>query len=109
MNETNPGAQHVVSRLMRESLMDKKLIAGTESAVRAILPRLNVVQIGGLSINSDGASTECESDANGQTCVSELENFTFTLEGVVIISADTMKAQSNSSNTNGTRLVRLIR
>jgi molybdenum storage protein len=54
MNETNPGAQHVVSRLMRESLMDKKLIAGTESAVRAILPRLNVVQIGGLSIMDRG-------------------------------------------------------
>ncbi|MEA2888795.1 MAG: hypothetical protein QOD11_3155, partial [Bradyrhizobium sp.] len=32
-----PSAQHVTSRLMRESLMDKKLIAGTESAVRAIL------------------------------------------------------------------------
>jgi molybdenum storage protein len=54
MNDTNPGAQHVVSRLMRESLMDKKLIAGTESAVRAILPRLNVVQIGGLSIMDRG-------------------------------------------------------
>jgi len=55
MNETG-GAQHVVSRLMRESLMDKKLIAGTESAVRAILPRLNVVQIGGLSIMDRGHS-----------------------------------------------------
>ena len=49
-----PGAQHVTSRLMRESLMDKKLIAGTESAVRAILPTLNVVQIGGLSIMDRG-------------------------------------------------------
>src|SRR5438477_4695039 len=39
---------------MRESLMDKKLIAGTESAVRAILPRLNVIQIGGLSIMDRG-------------------------------------------------------
>jgi molybdenum storage protein len=53
MNEL-PGAQHVTSRLMRESLMDKKLIAGTESAVRAILPTLNVVQIGGLSIMDRG-------------------------------------------------------
>jgi molybdenum storage protein len=53
MNES-PGAQHVTSRLMRESLMDKKLIAGTESAVRAILPTLNVVQIGGLSIMDRG-------------------------------------------------------
>src|ERR1051325_8101216 len=49
-------AQHVVSRLMRESLMDKKVIAGTESAVRAILPALNVVQIGGLAIMDRGHS-----------------------------------------------------
>jgi molybdenum storage protein len=49
-------AQHVVSRLMRESLIDKKVIAGTESAVRAILPSLNVVQIGGLSIMDRGHS-----------------------------------------------------
>ena len=49
-----PGAQHVVSRLMRESLVDKKVIAGTEAPVRAILPRLNVVQIGGLSIMDRG-------------------------------------------------------
>jgi hypothetical protein len=48
------GAQHVVSRLMRESLMDKTLIAGTESPVRAILPNLNVIQIGGLSIMDRG-------------------------------------------------------
>lgn len=50
------GAQHVVSRLMRESLVDKKVIAGTESPVRAILPRLNVVQIGGMSIMDRGAA-----------------------------------------------------
>jgi molybdenum storage protein len=48
------GAQHVVSRLMRESLMDKALIAGTEAPVRAILPNLNVIQIGGLSIMDRG-------------------------------------------------------
>src|SRR5438874_3553284 len=41
---------------MRESLIDKKLIAGTESSVRAILPTLNVVQIGGLSIMDRGHS-----------------------------------------------------
>src|SRR2546423_15226824 len=41
---------------MRESLIDKKLIAGTESAVRAILPTFNVVQIGGLSIVDRGHS-----------------------------------------------------
>jgi len=56
MNDAAAGAQHVVSRLMRESLVDKKLIAGTESAVRAILPTLNVVQIGGLSIMDRGHS-----------------------------------------------------
>lgn len=49
-----PGAHHVVSRLMRESLMDKALIAGTASPVRAILPNLNVIQIGGLSIMDRG-------------------------------------------------------
>jgi molybdenum storage protein len=54
MNDVNAGAQHVVSRLMRESLMDKTLIAGTESPVRAILPNLNVIQIGGLSIMDRG-------------------------------------------------------
>jgi molybdenum storage protein len=54
MNETTTGAQHVVSRLMRESLMDKSLIAGTESPVRSILPSLNVIQIGGLSIMDRG-------------------------------------------------------
>jgi molybdenum storage protein len=54
MNSDRLGAQHVVSRLMRESLMDKQLIAGTESPVRAILPHLNVIQIGGLSIMDRG-------------------------------------------------------
>jgi molybdenum storage protein len=48
------GAQHVVSRLMRESLIDKALIAGTEAPVRAILPNLDVIQIGGLSIMDRG-------------------------------------------------------
>lgn len=48
------GAQHVSSRLMRESLVDKGVIAATESPVRAILPNLNVVQIGGLSIMDRG-------------------------------------------------------
>jgi molybdenum storage protein len=48
------GAQHVVSALMRESLMDRGVLARTESAVRHILPHLNVVQIGGLSIMDRG-------------------------------------------------------
>jgi molybdenum storage protein len=54
MSPDQPGAQHVVSSLMRESLMDKQVIARTESPVRAILPNLNVVQIGGLSIMDRG-------------------------------------------------------
>ena len=49
-------AQHVASKLMRESLVDKRVIAGTEAPVRAILPKLNVVQIGGLSIMDKGQS-----------------------------------------------------
>jgi molybdenum storage protein len=56
MNDRQAGAQHVVSRLMRESLVDKRLMAGTESPVRAILPNLNVIQIGGLSIMDRGAA-----------------------------------------------------
>ncbi len=48
------GAQHVVSPLMRESLMDKGVLASTETPVRRILPHLNVVQIGGLSIMDKG-------------------------------------------------------
>jgi molybdenum storage protein len=54
MNINQPGAHHVASRLMRESLVDKNVMAGTESPVRAILPNLNVIQIGGLSIMDRG-------------------------------------------------------
>lgn len=50
------GAQHVVSALMRESLMDKGVLARTETTVRHILPHLNVIQIGGLSIMDRGQS-----------------------------------------------------
>jgi molybdenum storage protein len=45
---------HVPSPLMRESLVDKNILAATESPVRAILPNLNVIQIGGLSIMDKG-------------------------------------------------------
>jgi molybdenum storage protein len=41
---------------MRESLVDKQVIAGTEAPVRPILPTLNVIQIGGLSIMDRGQS-----------------------------------------------------
>jgi molybdenum storage protein len=54
MSADKAAAQHVASRLMRESLVDKRVIAATESPVRAILPNLNVIQIGGLSIMDRG-------------------------------------------------------
>jgi molybdenum storage protein len=50
------GPQHVVSPLMRGSLMDRGVLARTETTVRPILPHLNVVQIGGLSIMDRGQS-----------------------------------------------------
>jgi len=53
---TSSGAQHVQSSLMRESLVDKNLIARTESPVTAILPDGNVVHIGGRSIMDRGRS-----------------------------------------------------
>ena len=54
MSADRESARHVPSPLMGESLMDKQVIARTESAVRAILPHLNVIQIGGLSIMDKG-------------------------------------------------------
>ncbi|HJT53329.1 MAG TPA: uridine kinase [Candidatus Angelobacter sp.] len=50
------GAQQVTSNLMRESLMDKTLIARTEAPVSSILPDVNVIQIGGRSIMDRGRS-----------------------------------------------------
>src|SRR5437016_7776389 len=52
----NPGAQHVPSNLMRESLVDKGVLARTESEVVPILPDVNVIQIGGCSIMDRGRS-----------------------------------------------------
>jgi molybdenum storage protein len=50
------GAQHVESGLMRESLVDKNVIARTEGQVTSILPDVNVIQIGGRSIMDRGRS-----------------------------------------------------
>jgi molybdenum storage protein len=50
------GAQHVQSHLMRESLVDKHVIARTEAQVTAILPDVNVIHIGGRSIMDRGRS-----------------------------------------------------
>ncbi|HEY6250416.1 MAG TPA: uridine kinase [Candidatus Angelobacter sp.] len=49
-------SQHVQSSLMRESLVDKQVIARTESEVAPILPDVNVIQIGGRSIMDCGRS-----------------------------------------------------
>jgi len=48
--------QHVESSLMRESLMDKNVIARTDGKVVPILPDVNIVQIGGRSIMDRGRS-----------------------------------------------------
>ena len=51
-----PGARHVESSLMRESLVDKNVIARTEGQVVSILPDVNIIQIGGRSIMDRGRS-----------------------------------------------------
>jgi len=51
-----PEAKHVSSRLMRESLVDKSVMASTEAPVRAILPNVCVIKIGGRSIMDRGRS-----------------------------------------------------
>ena len=54
MSTPKGSAHHVASPLMRESLIDKALLVSTESPVTAILPDLNVIQIGGRSIMDRG-------------------------------------------------------
>ena len=56
MSLDRPSAQHVESTLMRESLVDKNVIARTEGEVSSILPDVNVIQIGGSSIMDRGRS-----------------------------------------------------
>src|SRR6516164_6149553 len=56
MSGERSGAQHVPSRLMCESLVDRALIASTEAPVRAILPHVSVIKIGGRSIMDRGRS-----------------------------------------------------
>ncbi len=50
------GARHVESGLMRESLVDKNVIARTDGQVVSILPDVNIIQIGGRSIMDRGRS-----------------------------------------------------
>lgn len=56
MSLDRPSAQHVDSMLMRESLVDKNVIARTEGEVSSILPDVNVIQIGGRSVMDRGRS-----------------------------------------------------
>src|SRR5712691_6335523 len=48
------GARHLTSRLMRESLVDKQVLASTEGELIRILPWANVIKIGGRSIIDRG-------------------------------------------------------
>lgn len=55
MQESNGDRRHhVESMLMRESLLDKEVMASTESAVVRMLPDVHVVKIGGRSIIDAG-------------------------------------------------------
>jgi molybdenum storage protein len=56
MSFDDSGRQHVESSLMRESLMDKNVIARSNGQVVPILPDVNIVQIGGRSIMDRGRS-----------------------------------------------------
>ncbi|HEY4678339.1 MAG TPA: hypothetical protein VIJ01_14320 [Candidatus Angelobacter sp.] len=56
MSFDHSNSQHVTSSLMRESLVDKNVMARTEASVSAILPDVNVIQIGGHSIMDRGRS-----------------------------------------------------
>jgi molybdenum storage protein len=56
MSADRTGAKHVPSSLMRESLVDKGVMARSEAPVRAILPHVSVIKIGGRSIMDRGRS-----------------------------------------------------
>jgi molybdenum storage protein len=56
MSTARFGTQHVHSNLMRESLVDRHVLARTESQVVPILPDINIIQIGGRSIIDRGYS-----------------------------------------------------
>ncbi|MDQ3694672.1 MAG: uridylate kinase [Chloroflexota bacterium] len=48
---------HVRSRLMRESLLDKQVMAATETPVVRMLPNCHVIKVGGRSILDGGKAT----------------------------------------------------
>src|SRR5262245_33417480 len=54
---TRPRRTHIPSKLMRESLLDKKVMASTETENElAILPDVNVIAVGGQSLLDRGKS-----------------------------------------------------
>src|ERR671932_575577 len=57
MADTYDRRHHVESMLMRESLLDKEVMASTESPVVRMLPDVHVVKIGGRSITDAGKGT----------------------------------------------------
>src|SRR5918995_5305328 len=48
---------HVRSLLMRESLLDKEVMAATETPVVRMLPECHVIKVGGRSIIDGGKAT----------------------------------------------------
>ncbi len=54
MLDTTDRRHHVQSMLMRESLLDKQVMASTESPVVRMLPNVHVVKVGGRSILDAG-------------------------------------------------------
>lgn len=54
---SDDGRHHVRSLLMRESLLDRHVMAATESPTIAMLPSCHVVKIGGRSIIDGGKAT----------------------------------------------------
>ncbi len=53
--ETNDGRHHIFSMLMRESLLDKDVMASTDKPVMRMLPDAHVMKIGGRSIMDRGS------------------------------------------------------
>jgi molybdenum storage protein len=56
-DQTPDGRQHVHSLLMRESLLDKRVMSSTEVPTARMLPDCHVVKIGGRSIIDGGKAT----------------------------------------------------
>ena len=54
ISSNDDGRHHVQSMLMRESLLDKDVMASTEAPVVRMLPEVHVIKIGGRSILDAG-------------------------------------------------------